>query len=374
VIGLRDLHPGEIGGDTFAFDITITNTSQSGGPVLTTFAFQSKFSESPALGSRIGDKLFSAQRDGDVISDADNPLIGVKKNGTTNGLFGGKIKGICINSSDDYPSDLNLGVENETLECTGGRTFNRETNWPVLQAADGTYIEGDNIKLPKGLLPGESMTMRLVMDAGTDDGALQRAYAASCPAIIDADDPNDPGILCRAAVGPLVGTLANAGEYRDPDKADECLVLDIKDDDNVFDVVNYGDVKIIRDSSGNCVPSFEPFSKNQFLTVPRRNWGFTDILDTRDDYLAHENPTPGQTGKFSFLDFDNLKAGEMNFFEILRGFGESGETLDPSCIAGDPKQANAAGSLRTLGRVLCPRQRQTCASGGGGQLRCSRLQ
>jgi hypothetical protein len=80
-------------------------------------------------------------------------LIGVKKNGTTNGLFGGKIKGICINSSDDYPSDLNLGVENETLECAGGRTFNRDTNWPVLQAADGTYIEGDNINCPRACCP-----------------------------------------------------------------------------------------------------------------------------------------------------------------------------------------------------------------------------
>jgi hypothetical protein len=159
---LREQHPGDIGGDTFAFDITITNTSATGGPVLTTFAFQSKFSESPALGSRIGDKLFSAlvvsPSNGSHLctpstTDAPNPLIGVKKNGTTNGLFGGKVKGICINSSDDYPSDLNLGVENENLECTGGRTFNRETNWPVLQAADGTYIEGDNIKLPKGCCP-----------------------------------------------------------------------------------------------------------------------------------------------------------------------------------------------------------------------------
>ena len=148
--GLRALHPGEIGGDTFTFDITITNTSEPGGPVLTTFAFQSKFSESPALGSRIGDKLFSARRFGDVVSEAEHSLIGVKKNGTTNGLFGGKIKGICINSSDDYPSELNLGIENETLECTGGRTFNYDTNWPVLQAADYSFIDEGNIKLPKG--------------------------------------------------------------------------------------------------------------------------------------------------------------------------------------------------------------------------------
>jgi PKD repeat protein len=337
--GLRALHPGDIGGDTFAFDITITNTSPPGGPVLTTFAFQSKFSESPALGSRIGDKLFSAScvvdpltgPQCDIDTDADHPLGGVKKNGTTNGLFGGKVKGICINSSDDYPSDLNLGVENETLECTGGRTFNYDTNWPVLQAADGTYIEGDNIKLPKGLLPGESMTIRLLLDAGTDDGALQRAWGGT--------EPN-------GAIGPLIGTLANLGEPIAADKATECLELDVQDGvDNVLDVVNFGDVKIIRDSFGNCVPSFYPFSKNQFLTVPRRNWGFTDILDTRDDYLAGELPTvlTGDTGKFSFLDFDNLRSGEMNFFEILRGFGESGATLDPSCGPGGSQEGKCGG-------------------------------
>jgi hypothetical protein len=352
--GLRALHPGDIGGDTFAFDITITNTSPAGGPVLTTFAFQSKFSESPALGSRIGDKLFSAScvvdpltgPKCDIDTNADHPLGGVKKNGTTNGLFGGKVKGICINSSDDYPSDLNLGVENENLECTGGRTFNRETNWPVLQAADGSYIEGDNIQLPKGLLPGESMTMRLLLDAGTDDGALQRAYAPNCD---DLSLTEPEQIACKSAVGPLVGTLANVNQFRAPDKATECLELKKDEDgdplpgDNVLDVVNFGDVKIIRDSSGNCVPSFDPFSKNQFLTVPRRNWAFTDILDTRDDYLPHENPTPGQTGKFSFLDFGNLKSGEMNFFEILRGFGESGETLDPSCGPGGSQEGKCGG-------------------------------
>jgi PKD repeat protein len=352
---LREQHPGDIGGDTFEFDVTITNTSAPGGPVLTTFAFQSKFSESPALGSRIGDKLFSASCEVEdpeddptctIETDGLHPLGGVKKNGTTNGLFGGKIKGICINSSDDYPSDLNLGVENETLECTGGRTFNRDTNWPQLQAADGTLIDEGNVKLPKGLLPGESMTMRLLLDAGTDDGALQRAYAASCDDIENPDDRD----LCRSAVGPLIGNLANLGETIEADNAAACLELDVQEGDNVLDVVNFGDVKIIRDSFGNCVPSFEPFSKNQFLTVPRRNWGFTDILDTRDDYtppdgLSNELPTvlTGEDGKFSFLDFGDLRSGEMNFFEILRGFGEFGETLDPSCGPGGSQEGKCGG-------------------------------
>ncbi len=330
VKGVRDLHPGAIGGDTLAFDITITNTSPAGGPVLTTFAFQSKFSESPALGSRLGDKLFSADRMA-LSSSAPRPLVGVKKNGTSNGLFGGKVKLICINSSDDYPSDLNLGQEHETLECAGGRTFDRATNAPVLQAADGTIVDGSNVQLPKGLLPGQSQTIRLLLDAGTDDGALQRAHGASGPS---------------SSTGPLVGTLRNAGQFRAPEQAAECLELDTRPGDNVLEVVNYGDVKIIRDGMGNCVPSFEPFSKNQFLTIPRRNRGFTDVLDTRDEYLPGELPTvlTGNTGKFSLLDRGDLRPGELNLFEILRGFGESGDTLDPSCRPGGSREGACGGS------------------------------
>lgn len=329
VIGSRDLHPGAIGGDTLAFDVAVTNTSPAGGPVLTAFGFQSKFSESPALGSRIGDKLFSAKRSG-LASAAANPLTGVKKNGTSNGLFNGKIKLICLNSSDDYPPDLNLGDENETLECAGGRTFDRATNQPVLQAADGSFISATNRQLPKGLLPGQSMTMRLVLDAGTDDGALQRAHGSSGPS---------------GNTGPLIGTLRNAGAGAAPAEAAECLELNVQPGDNVLDVVNFGDVKIIRDAAGRCAPSFDPFSKNQFLTIPRRNWGFTDILDTRDDYLPEELPTvlTRATGKFSMLDVGHLRANELNFFEIMRGFGEQGDTLDPSCQAGGSREGACGG-------------------------------
>jgi hypothetical protein len=35
--------------------------------------------------------------------------------------------------------------------------------------------------------------------------------------------------------------------------------------------------------------------------------------------------------------------GEMNFFEILRGFGESGETLDPSCGPGGSREGKCGG-------------------------------
>jgi len=221
-----------------------------------------------------------------------------------------------------------LGIEHETLECAGGRTFDRTTNLPVLQAADGSLINPMNMQLPKGLLPGESMTMRIELDGGTDDGALQRAHG--------------PGGL-SGLIGPLTGALVNAGQWRAPDRAAECLVLDTSDPSfTVLQVVDYGDVKIIRDAAGNCAPSFLPFQNNQFLTVPRRNWTFTDILDARDDYLPAELPTP-QAGAFSFLDFGDLTPGELNFFEILRGYGEHGATLDPSCQPGGSREGTCGG-------------------------------
>lgn len=138
----------------------------------------------------------------------------------------------------------------------------------------------------------------------------------------------------------------NTGQFRAPGSADECLVLDPQFSGTVQEVVNFGDVKIIRDSGGNCAPSFLPFDANQFLTIPRRNWGFTDILDTRDDYLSGELPTvlTNATGKFSFLDFEQLRPGEMNFFEILRGFGEFGATLDPSCQSGGSRAGTCGGA------------------------------
>jgi hypothetical protein len=345
---LRQQHPGEIGGDTFAFDITITNTSDPGGPVLTTFAFQSKFSESPAMGSRIGDKLFTARcvvdpltgPKCDIDTDADNPLIGVKKNGTTNGLFGGKIKGICINSSDDYP----LRPEPGRRERNAGmhRRANLQPGDQLAGAASGGWIlhRGRQHQAAQGPAAGR------VDDHAPVAGCRHRRRRLAKRSYGRLDliaNPNERD--SASAVGPLIGTLANLGQPIAANNAAACLELDVQPGDNVLEVVNFGDVKIIRDSFGNCVPSFEPFSKNQFLTVPRRNWGFTDILDTRDDYLSDPLPTvlTGDTGKFSFLDFDNLREGEMNFFEILRGFGEFGETLDPSCMSGGSKAGKCGG-------------------------------
>ena len=73
------------------FDVTLENTSTDPDAVMTAFAFQSKFSESPALASRIGDKAFYGQLAG---GGEEGKMSSVKKNGTSNGLFGGRWKGI----------------------------------------------------------------------------------------------------------------------------------------------------------------------------------------------------------------------------------------------------------------------------------------
>lgn len=314
-------HLGEIGGDVFEFDLTIENTSGPGGPTLTNFAFQSKFSESPALGSRIGDKLFKATRAA-LATAAPHPLGGVKKNGTSNGLFGGKLKFICVNSSTDYSANLNAGTANETLECAGGRTVIFDKNAQqdrvqvVLQAADGSTITPSNIKVPKGLRPGESQTIRLHLDTSTDDGALQRAHA-----------PDDQSL------GPLTSDVTEGADG----------FPQVQAGGNVVEIVDFGDVKSLRDADGTFNPSFLPLSANQFLTVPRRNFGFSDILDTRDVFRADELPT-AQPGVFSLLDIGDLEVGLLNFASMLFGYGEHGATLDPSCKAGGSQAGSCGGS------------------------------
>jgi hypothetical protein len=334
-----DIHPGEIGGDVFAFDVTIENTSANA--VLTTFAFQSKFSESPALGSRIGDKLFTAVRTD--YTGPTNGLVGVKKNGTANGLYGGKVKAICINSSTDYPALLNAGTENETLECAGGRTFDFDTRLPILVDQTGGEVTAGDGTLPRGLLPGQTMTMRISLDTSTDDGALQRQH----------DDPaSGDGFLLR---GPLTGTVA--------EDADGFPSLSVPG--TVVDLVDFGDVKIWRNDANEFQPSFattctgsgasrqcEFAGQDQNMTVPRRNWGFTDILDTRDTWptdpshpdreIVDTLADPGD-GVFSFLDVGNLEDDVLNFASILFGFGEHGADLDPSCGPGGGQQGACGG-------------------------------
>jgi hypothetical protein len=149
-VGGVDPNDGVIGGDAIEFDVTLTNTSTDPGAVMTAFAFQSKFSESPALASRIGDKAFYGvlvgwRRKGMMTS--------VKKNGTSNGLFGGRWKGICINSSIDYLPEFNAGLEDESLECGGNRADTDADGLPELQSPI------------LGIYPGESQTVRIRIEA-----------------------------------------------------------------------------------------------------------------------------------------------------------------------------------------------------------------
>ena len=247
------VHPGGaangglIGGDAIEFDIRLTNTSPDPGAVLTAYAFQSKFSESPALASRIGDKAFY----GVLVPGVHpaGPMTSVKKNGTSNGLFSGRWKGICINSSTDFLPEFNSGLHDESLECAGNR-------------ADLDFDGIPELQLPiKGLYPGQWQTMRVRIEAGTTDGALHVVQ---------------PGTLRGRVVGtPFVGpnnitffkpTVDNAG-ITDP---------------NVVAIPDWGDNKVLRDANGTFNPTFAPaadgltFQNQQYLTLPRRNFAFTD--------------------------------------------------------------------------------------------------
>lgn len=279
---------GIIGGDVLEFDVTITNTSPASdgpAPVLTAFAFQSKFSESPALASRIGDKLFSAVR----IGGTAGPLNSIKKNGTSNGLFTGGWKGICINSSTDFRPEFNGAVEDESLECAGSRTD-----------ADGDGEPELDMSL-LGLRPGESQTVRVRLDSGTTDGALH-----------------------RVPEGTLTGTVGQG-----PDGFPF-----LQTPGNVLELVDFVDNKVLFDASGAFDPSFAPaaggftLGAQQYLTFPRVNFAFTDILGRN-----HTCGTYGLTGgscaggdgsspTFGFLDVGDLIPGVQNFAALLQGFGE----------------------------------------------------
>jgi PKD repeat protein len=290
-----------IGGDAMEFDVKITNTSTDGS-ILTAFAFQSKFSESPALGSRIGDKLFYAQ----LVPDAHppGPLVSVKKNGTSNGLFTGKWKGICINSSEDFIPEFNSGLEDESLECAGNRA---DTNFD----GEPEILKGANIR---GLYPGQSQTVRLRLDSGTTDGALHVVQ---------------PGTLTGTVKGiPILGP--NGVTYFD-------VAMDVPG--NVLEVVEFGDNKVLRKADGTFNPTFAPlddglsFSNRQYLTLPRRNVAFSDLLGRNhfcetyglDDLTGipcSSNPTAQPFITLDPLAVGDLVPGVANFAAILRGFGE----------------------------------------------------
>jgi hypothetical protein len=317
------LGQGIIGGDILEFDVTITNTSPAGsGAVLTAFAFQSKFSESPALASRIGDKLYSAEKA--PVGGTAGPMVSVKKNGTSNGLFTGKWKGICINSSTDYVPQFNAGIENESLECAGGRTD------VVTQDADGNIIANVPDGQPElaganpanaipGLLPGQSQVIRLRLDSGTTDGALHIVQAGTITGTVGPDADGLPSIV----------TAGTALE-----------LLDIADN------------KVFRNAAGEFDPSFAPAASSfslagqSSLTFPRRHRAFKDILGRNHSCgvygldLLTGIPCSGKDEAklvFGFLGTGDLVPGVQNFAALLRGFGEfydaNGDFV-PDCRSG----------------------------------------
>jgi PKD repeat protein len=303
------VHPGGtelgglIGGDAIEFDVVITNTSSDPGAILSAYAFQSKFSESPALASRIGDKAFYGVLVPGV--HAEGPMTSVKKNGTANGLFSGRWKGICINSSTDFIPEFNSGLEDESLECAGNRTdvdFNGIPEIPT----------GNDIL---GLRQNESQTVRVRIEAGTTDGALHVV---------------EPGTL----VGTVIGTpVEETGRptYFVP------TIDETQEDRNVLAIPDWGDNKVLRDADGTFNPTFAPledgltFENQQYLTLPRPNFAFTDILGRNHtcesyglDHMAGTSceGTPGASPVFGFLDTGDLVPGVQNFAAILHGFGE----------------------------------------------------
>lgn len=224
----------------------------------------------------------------------------VKKNGTSNGLFSGKWKGICINSSTDFIPEFNSGLESESLECAGSRSDTNFDGDPELQIP------------PVGLAPGQSQTVRLRMESGTTDGALHVVQ---------------PGTLTGSVQGiPVIGP--NNVTYYDVQMATTGTVLD---------VIEFGDNKVLRDADGTFNPTFAPaadglsFANQIHLTLPRRNFAFTDILGrnhTCSTYNLHLLAgttcagTPNAQPFFNFLGVGDLVPGVQNFAALLQGFGE----------------------------------------------------
>lgn len=302
---------GIIGGDALEFDVTITNTSGDPNVVLSAFAFQSKFSESPALASRIGDKLFYGQTvPGSLDTTASSALGTVKKNGTSNGLFTGKWKGICINSSEDFIPEFNSGLEDESLECAGNRADTNFDGEPELQT-------GANML---GLRPGESQVIRLRLDSGTTDGALHVVEAGTLQGrVTGTSQPGPNGITY------FVPTIDNTG-IASP---------------NVLAIPDFGDNKVLRNADGTFNPTFAPqagpdgligttddytFAGQQYLTLPRRNFAFTDIIGRNHSCATYGLTlgacSGGGSPLLNFLGTGDLVPGVQNFAAILRGYGE----------------------------------------------------
>jgi hypothetical protein len=334
---------GLIGGDALEFDIQITNTSDlASGAYLTAYAFQSKFSESPALASRIGDKAYF----GVLVPDAHpaGPLLSVKKNGTANGLFTGRWKGICINSSKDFIPEFNSGIHDESLECAGNRADTDFDGLPEVQ-------KGSDIL---GLAPGDAQTVRVRIESGTTDGALHVVEPGTLKGRLQGVPQSGPNGLEY-----FVPVINNAA-FEDPVTGiDYPAVADA----NVFSTPDFGDNKVLRNPGGTFNPTFAPqagpdgdlstvddnytLAGQQYLTLPRANFAFTDVLgrnhtcETYGLHLITGIPCEGETEGdddgisaadkpvFGFVDtgtgdpkVGDLLPGIQNFAAILHGFGE----------------------------------------------------
>jgi PKD repeat protein len=314
---------GVIGGDVLEFDLRLTNTSTDG--IMTAYAFQAKFSESPALASRIGDKAFY----GTMVAGAqDNKMTAVKKNGTSNGLYSGRWKGICINSSEDFLPEFNSGLHDESLECAGNRAD-----------ADGDGLP--ELASPiRGIYPGDSQTVRIRIEAGTTDGALHVV---------------NPGTLQgRVTSTSVVGP--NGITYLVPS-------IDPAFPGNVLSIPDFGDNKVLRDADGTFNPTFAPkdsdgagpdvgydFAEQTYLTLPRENFAFTDILGrnhTCGTYGLHDlmgsygiggtsaacGTDPNASPVFGVNGVGDLVPGAQNLAALLHGFGEYKVLDDGSFIA-----------------------------------------
>lgn len=317
-VGGVDPEAGVIGGDAIEFDVTLTNTSTDPGAVMTAFAFQSKFSESPALASRIGDKAFYGQLVGGGI---EGMMVSVKKNGTSNGLFGGRWKGICINSSEDYIPEFNAGLEDESLECGGNRADMDHDGLPELQVPI------------QGIYPGESQTVRIRIEAGTTDGALHVIEPGTLRGLVQGIEHIGPnGIIYYTPVINNLGYTDDTGTY-------PAIV-----NPNVVDIPDFADNKVFRDADGTFNPTFAPlaegynFDNQLYLTLPRRAFSFSDILGRNHtcetyglDHIVGTNCNLGgdplAQPVFGFLDTGDLLPGIQNFAAILHGFGEY--AIDP---------------------------------------------
>jgi PKD repeat protein len=301
---------GLIGGDALEFDVILTNTSLDPDAVMTAYGFQSKFSESPALASRIGDKAFY----GVIVAEESSPgaMTSVKKNGTSNGLFSGRWKGICINSSDDFLPEFNSGLGDESLECGGNRIDANGDGEPELASPI------------RGIYPGQSQTVRVRIEAGTTDGALHVVK---------------PGTL-RSKVKGKTLTGPNGRTYVVPEIDNAGIASP-----NVLAIPDFSDNKVLLNADGTFNPTFAPlvdgltFRKQIYLTLPRVNFAFSDILgrnhtcgtygldDVQGNFGFGGDSTscdgkPGARPVFGVLDEGDLVQGAPNLAAMLHGFGE----------------------------------------------------